>query len=244
MMPMPGGSACTCSIYATFVAAIVVATVRALRGCAGNRTLTALLAWAGMFGLGAGSYLAGRSHPVASSSLFSAWALALALLSVAAVGELSAPRLRRTALGALVVLFGFGVAACSLAQTPTPWGQIHRLDAPFEPTEAEPDANPLAPSRDQRVQRFVATLADGPSRFVYKRGAPVAILLTTGHRIADAYGVVNVSPYTGIGSLQTVQRVETTIAALRAAGGKPIVLPDPLDPSILPVLARGSASSS
>ena len=237
LMPIPGVLGVHLLVYFTYVAAILVATVRSLRG-ASNRVLTGMLAWAGVFGLGAGFYWVGRSHPVALEYQFSVWALALALLSVVAVGELSATRLRRTALGALVVLCGFGVAACSLAQTPTPWGQIQRLDAPFEPTETEPDPKPLAPSRDPRVRRFVATLADGPGRFVYKRGAPVAILLTTGHRIADAYGVVNVSPYTGIGSLQTVQRVEATIAALRAAGGNTVVLPDPVDPSILPVLAR------
>ena len=237
LMPIPGVLGVHLLVYLTYVAAILVATVRALRG-ASNRVLTGMLAWAGVFGLGAGFYWVGRSHPVALTYQFSAWALALALLTVAAVGELSAPRLRRTAIGAVVVVFGFGVAACSLAQTPTPWGQIQRLDAPFAPTEEVPEADPLAPSTDPAARRFVATLADGPNRFVYKRGAPVAILLTTGHRVADALGLVNVSPYTGIGSLQTVQRVEATIAALRAAGGNTVVLPDPLDVSILPVLAR------
>jgi hypothetical protein len=88
------------------------------------------------------------------------------------------------------------------------------------------------------VRQFIASLADGPDRFVYKRGAPVAILLTTGHRDADAYGVVNVSPYTGIWSLQTVQRVEQIVRVLRAAGGNTIILPDPLDRSVLPLLTR------
>ena len=214
-----------------------MATVRALRG-AHNRVLTGMLAWAGVFGLGAGFYWVGRSHPVALKYQFSAWALALALLTVVAVGELSAPRLRRGAATALLVLFGFGAMACSLAQTPTPWGQLQRLNAPFVATYAVPYAEPLAPSKDPQARRFVSTLADGPNRFVFRRGAPVAILLTTGHRVADAYGIVNVSPYTGIESLQTVQRVEATIAALRAAGGNTVILPDPLDPSILPILSR------
>ena len=148
------------------------------------------------------------------------------------------PRLRPTAIGALVVLFGFGVMACTLAQTPTPWGQVERLSAPFTPTEAVPDPEPLAPSRDPQLRRFVATLADGPDRFVYRRGAPVAILLTTGHRVADAYGVVDVSPYTGVESLETVERVEAVLDALRDAGGNTVVLPDQLDPGIFTVLAR------
>jgi hypothetical protein len=84
----------------------------------------------------------------------------------------------------------------------------------------------------------VASLADGRDRFVYRRGAPVAILLATGHRIADAYGIVNVSPYTGIASLYTAQRVEKTLDALRAAGGNTVILPTVLDWDVVPVLVR------
>jgi len=236
LMPIPGVLGVHLIIYLTYVAAILVATVRALRG-ARNRVLTGMLAWAGVFGLGAGFYWVGRSHPFALKQEFSAWALALALLTVVAVRELSTRRVRRTALGALLVLAGFGVTVCSLAQTPTPWGQIERLNAPFTASAAI-GTNPLAPPRDPRVRRFIASLADGPNRFVYKRGAPVALLLTTGHRDADAYGVVDVSPYTGVWSLQTVQRVEAIVRVLRAAGGNTIILPDPLDQSILPLLTR------
>ena len=237
LMPIPGVLGMHLLVYLTYVAAIVVASVRALRH-AGNRVLTGMLAWSGVFGLGAGLYWVGRSHPVALKYQFSAWALALALLAAVAVGELAAPRLRRTAIGALIVLFGFGAAACSLAQTPTPWGQLARLQAPFVATEAVPDPSPLVPPDDAATRRFVASLADGRDRFVYKRGAPVAILLTTGHRVADAYGIVNVSPYTGIESLQTTQRVEAVLDALRDAGGNTAILPNPLDPSIFPVLQR------
>jgi len=236
-MPIPGVLGVHLLVYLTFVAAILAATVRALRG-ARNRVLTGMLAWSGVFGLGAGTYYVGRSHPDSLVYLFPAWSLALALLTLLAIGELARPRLRATALGALIALFGFGVCACSLAQTPTPWEQLSRLQAPFEPTEAVPDPDPLAPSRNPAVRRFVASLADGTDRFVVKRGAPVAILLTTGHRVADAYGVVDVTPYTGIESLYTVQRIDATVAALRAAGGNTAILPDPLDPSVLTVLGR------
>ncbi|HEX4805964.1 MAG TPA: hypothetical protein VFU94_08690 [Conexibacter sp.] len=236
-MPIPGVLGVHLLMYLTFVAAIVVATVRALRGAHG-RALTGMLAWAGVFGLGAGSYYVGRSHPDALPYLFPAWSLALALLTILAVRELAQPPLRRTALGALIALFGFGVCACSLAQTPTPWEQVGRLEARFEPTERVSDPDPLAPSRDRAVRRFVSSLADGPRRFVVKRGAPVAILLTTGHRIADSYGLVDVSAYTGVESLYTVQRIDATVATLRAAGGNTVILPDPLDASVLTVLSR------
>jgi hypothetical protein len=237
MMPIPGLLGMHLVLYVTYVSAIGVATVRRLRS-ARDPLLTGMLAWSGIFGLGSASYYVGRSAPGWLKSLFSAWALTLALLAVAAVRELAARPQRRASIAAIAVLFGFGVAACSLAQTPTPWEQLQRLQAPFVPTEHEPDPNPLAPSPDPAVRRFVSSLADGPHRFVVKRGAPVAILLTTGHRVADAYHLVNVSPFTGPESLPTVERVEAVVAALRAAGGNTIVLPDPLDSSILPVLAR------
>jgi len=175
LMPVPGVLGVHLLLYLTYVAAIAVATVRALRG-APNRVLTGMLAWAGVFGLGAGMYWVGRSHPDALKHEFAAWALALSLLTIAAVGELAAPRLRQTAIGAFVALFGFGVAACSLAQTPTPWSQIDRLGAPFVPTEEAPEPQPLAPPDDPETRRFVASIADGPSRFVVREGAPVAIL--------------------------------------------------------------------
>jgi hypothetical protein len=197
-----------------------------------------MLAWSGVFGLGAGAYWVGRSHPLALTYQFSAWAFALSLLTVVAVRELSAPQLRRTAVGALVVLFGFGIAACSVVQTPTPWEQVERLRTPFVATDRQPDPRPLAPPDDERTRRFVASIADGPSRFVLRRGAPVAILLTTGHRVADAYGVVNVSPCTGVESTLTVERVERVLDALEDAGGNTVILPFVLDPGIFPLLAR------
>ncbi|MFL5817124.1 MAG: hypothetical protein ACJ76L_05930 [Conexibacter sp.] len=226
LMPIPGVLGMHLLIFLTHTAAIAVATTRRLRG-APNRVLTGMLVWAGVFGLGAGSYYVGRSHPVGLGFQFSAWGLSLALLTVVAARELAGRRLRPTAVSAFIVLFGFGVMVCSLAQAPTPWGQIERLTTAHVPTENQPDVQPLVPSRSPQVRRFVASLADGRDHYVYKRGAPVAILLTTGHRIADAYGVVNVSPYTGIDSLLTVQRIETMLDALRAAGGNTLILPNP-----------------
>jgi hypothetical protein len=81
------------------------------------------------------------------------------------------------------------------------------------------------PPRDARTRFFVASLADGPSRFVLERGAPVAVLITTGHRVADAYGIRNVSPYTGVESIHTVEQVGAVVGALRRAGGNTVVLP-------------------
>jgi hypothetical protein len=104
--------------------------------------------------------------------------------------------------------------------------------------ESDNGPRPLAPSTDPRTRRFVATIADGPHRFVYVRGAPIAILLRTGHRVADAYGVRNVSPYTGTDSTPTLQRVEAVLDALAKAGGNTLILPNPVDAGLFPTLER------
>ena len=237
LMPIHGVLGVHTLVYLTYVAAILVATVRARSG-ASDRVLTGMLAWTATFGLGAGAYYVGRSHPESLPHEFAAWAFALALLTVVAVRELAGPRRSPSAIGAFVVLFGFGVAACSLAQTPMPWTQVERLQAAFVATEEEPYPEPLRPAGDAATRRFVASIADGPSRFVVRRGAPVAILVTTGHRIADAYGVVDVSPYTGILSLPSVERVEAVIDALRRAGGNTLILPAAFPRGMLRVLDR------
>jgi hypothetical protein len=187
-------------VYLTFAAAIVTAAVR----CAcrePDRALTAALAWSGTFGLCAGAYFAGRSHPQVLIDLFSPWALALVLLTIAAIRALAARGWRRPLPTELAVLFGFGLLICSLAQTPTPWSQLDRIrnDAP----------EPIFKQREATV--FVAQHT--------RPHEPVAILIPLGHRIAYDTGRVNVSPYASIESMPTRQQLDRTIAALRHAGG-------------------------
>jgi len=55
--------------------------------------------------------------------------------------------------------------------------------------------------------------------------APVALLLYDGHRIADAFGVVNVSPYANLMVLFGPSFVRTVVDELRRAGGNTVVLP-------------------
>jgi hypothetical protein len=43
--------------------------------------------------------------------------------------------------------------------------------------------------------------------------------VTTGHRIADAYGVVNVVPFTGPETMHTYAEFESALDALHDAGG-------------------------
>lgn len=228
MLPMPGPFGLHTAIYLTYVAAIGAATARALRG-ARNTVLTGMLAWAGLFGLGAASYYVGRSQPEALRATFSTWALALVLLTYLAVRELAAHPRRRPSVAVATVLVGFGIAVCAVVQVPLPWQQIDRISAGFVPGAASLHPDPLVPANDPRTVRFVASVADGPSRFVLAHGAPVVILLATGHRVADAYGVRDVSPYTGLQSIHTREQIDAVVAALRSAGGNTIVLPDTFD---------------
>jgi hypothetical protein len=234
--PIPGVLGTHLLIYLTYVAAIAVGTARAARHAA-NRVLTGMLVWAGIFGLGAASYYVGRSHPVALKHHFGAWAFALALLTIVAIRALATRPLRRTLVGALVVLFGFGLMTCSLAQIPRPLSEIDRLGSSSTSLAEWGSTTPFAPPAEADARQFVAAIADG-SNFVYRHGAPVAILLTDGHRIADAYGVVNVSPYMGIQSLQTIERVDRTLDALRDAGGNTVITPGIPEPSLYGVLER------
>jgi len=193
-------------VYATFAAALVVAAVRVLSpGDGEDRALTGALAWAGVFGLGAGGYFVGRSHPHVLIDLFSAWGLALSLLLLVVVPAIARRPSRRPQLAELLVLAGFGAMACSLAQTPTPWSQLDRLGT----------TTPVA----RRVATAVTTVVDQMTR----RGEPVALLVPLGHRIADELGLDDVTPYANGGSMMTARQWTETIVALRRAHGTRII---------------------
>jgi len=187
-------------LYVTFAAALAVAAVRVVRG-AHDVALTAMLAWSGVFGLVAGGYFAGRSHPQVLIDLFSPWALALVLLTIVAVRALAAREWRRPAPAELAVLFGFGLAVCSLAQTPTPWSQVRRIG----------DEAPVALFKQRLAARFVAEHT--------QPGEKVALLMPLGHRIAYDTRRVNISPYASIESMPTTQQLDRAIAVLRREGG-------------------------
>ncbi len=187
------------TIYATYVAAIAVGTVRALE--ARSRPLTGALVWVGVFGLGCGAYFAGRSHPDVLISLFSSWALALALLAVVAVrGMLASPARRLPTPAELAVLLGLGVALCSLGQVPRPWDELRRIDTSLNP----PTMRPLP------TERFVAAHT--------RPGERIAILGPLGHRIAHDVGVKDVMPYATLESMPTRELFDTMLDGLRDEG--------------------------
>jgi hypothetical protein len=203
MLPMPHLGV-HLVLYATFCATIVAATVRAASG-ERDRVLTGLLVWSGVFGLGAAAYYSGRSHPEVLIDLFSAWTLSLALLVVLAVRALAA-RPRWPAPAELAVLAVFGLAVCSLAQTPTPWSQIQRLG----------DTTPIPAIHDNPTEHFIARETH--------RGERVVILNPYGHRLAYELGLVNVSPYSSGESITTQHQLVETVNALRAAHGRRLFL--------------------
>jgi hypothetical protein len=189
-------------MYATFAAAIATGAVRAGRGDA--RPLTGALVWSGVFGLGAGSYFVGRSHPDVLINLFSTWALALVLLLVALVEVASRSPGWRLSPANVALMFGVGLSVCSIAQMPTPWSQLDRL--------AQPAPSPTA----ARIERE-RTIAEAT-----RPGEHVALLAMEGHRMAEAVGIVDVTPYADA-NLLTQRQLKETISALRATGGTRIV---------------------
>jgi hypothetical protein len=244
MLPVPGALGVHTIIYVTYVAAIATGTVRALARD-DDRLTTGMLVWSGVFGLGAAAYYMGRSHPESLVSTFSAWALALALLTVVTVRGMIAHAGRRPALASLLVLFGFGVAVCSLAQTPTPWTQLQRLDGQHGTRDVflRGQRQPFVPVASQRL--FFSSTRYGDKMYV-KEGTPVANLTTGGHRISEAFGVRNVARYTGT-SVAGPEMLKTVIEDLRDAGGNTLFIVGPsqdeanvlVDEGFVPLGRRG-----
>ncbi|HMJ01304.1 MAG TPA: hypothetical protein VK506_00085, partial [Conexibacter sp.] len=214
MLPMPRLGLHTL-LYVTFAAALVVATVRALGANADTegdaddpgreRVLTGLLAFSAIFGLGTGSYYAGRSHPEVLVASFAIWSFTLALLTFIVVRRLAAQESRWPEPAAAICLVAFCAAACSLAQTPAPWSQLDRLGQTTEPVFREPAG-----------QAFVAEHV--------QRGERVAILMLLGHRMGENLEVQSVTPYTGSQSMPAVEQLDETVSALREEGGRKLFL--------------------
>jgi hypothetical protein len=183
------------ALYLTHVAAVGVATVRALR-LDRNRLLTGLLAWSGVFGLGAGVYYVGHSLSELVVYMLPPWALTVTLLTVAVLGR--APGRPRPA--AVACLAAFGLVVCSLAQLPTPWQQWQRISSHGPPAFAQPLG-----------QELVAQHAHP--------GEPVLVISRLGHRIAENLHLDDVEPYSGARSIFTLEQLEESVAALRAVGG-------------------------
>lgn len=205
-MPMPN-LGLHVVFYATFAAAIGVAAVR-LASRAQDVLLTSMLAWAGVFGLLAGGYYVGRSDEIKLESLFSAWALALALLTIVCVRALAARRWRAPAISELLVLYALGLAICTIAGIPRPGPAIARLTRHEPPPQYRPTA-----------ERFI--------RPHVVRGEKVAILLPLSFRLAYELGLVNVAPYEFMNAVVTRDEMQTLLGAIRREGVREVFMPQP-----------------
>jgi hypothetical protein len=223
MLPMPK-IGFQYALFLTYVAAIVTATARAAARDE-DTVLTGMLVWAGVFGFGAGSYYLGNSHPEDLISEFSAWAFALALLVIVAVRSITARDSHRPTFADLAVLLAFGLAVCSLAQTPTPWSQVRRLG----------EVTPLPAPPVGYADRFIApgNVAEQFVGATAKPGEHVIIMIPLSHRIAYDLGVVNVSPYSSMEATPTREQMDRTVEALRQAHGTKLYImvtrPDPAE---------------
>jgi hypothetical protein len=226
--------------YITYTAAIAVATVRAAEGSR-EHLLTGMLAWSGVFGLGAGAYYMGASMPAGVPTLFPPWAFSLALLAVVAIRHMA--RNRAATLPALAVLFCVGLLGTFVLRPPArlaPWSQIARIGARLPPGAPLPFA-PFAAPRDPAFERFVREVADGKGHFVIRDDAPVALFSSTGHLIAEAYRLRDVVPYTGE-SVFTVEQLDAALRRLQAAGGTTLFVPTTVLSRVSKaLLARGFA---
>jgi hypothetical protein len=212
------------AIYLTYAAALGVATVRAIRG-APDRTLTGMLVWSGVFGLGSAAYYMGASTILAIATLFPAWGLSLALLTVVAVRHVASRRERIPSVPALAALFGIALIGTFVFMPPArlaPWTQVERIES--DPMYAPDDAEPLEAPSEAAFRRHVSSIADAQGRFVVRSGAPVAFLTATGHLLADAYDIRDVVPYTGR-SVFTAGQLDQALERLRAAGGNTVLVP-------------------
>jgi hypothetical protein len=185
-------------MYATFVALLVIAALRHRRDDP-DRALTGALAFAGVFGLGAGSYYMGGSNASQLIGVFSAWALGAGLLALVAVRALAARARPTFAIAAALVTFG--LMATALVQTPAPWTQARRI-------AARTPSNP-----------YDRTAA---AAFVRRTAAPgerVVVLEGLGQLVAVKAGVENVSPYSEIWTIWSHEQLDEIVAALRRARG-------------------------
>jgi hypothetical protein len=196
------------ALYVTYAAALLTASVRFARG-APDRTVTALLAFAGVFGLLTGGYFAGRSLPWQLWGLVPAWGLALGVLGLVAWNALRTTgrdSLARVAVGAFAALSGVGLMVASIDRFPLPWQQLDRIAAGGEPVFEQ---GPQRRFIEARTEPGEAVVIVGPG---------------LGYRLAERAGVENVSPWFSYASLFGPAEFDRSLDQLESGGGDLVFL--------------------
>jgi hypothetical protein len=147
----------------------------------------------------------------------------MALLVVAVLRTPSRPR--RLSAPSIAVVFGFALAACSIAQMPNPLAQVRRMGE--APTAQE---LPSGAFRQAAVARRVAEQT--------RTGERVVILSPIGHRVARDAHVVNVSAYPGLEQMPAREQLDEAVATLRREGGSKVFLAEPTRPGLDAELRR------
>ena len=195
-------------MYLTFIGALIVSAVRHVRSTH-DRTATAMLAYAGVFGLLASSYFAGRSLPWQLMLLFPVWGFTLALLAWMAIPELRHPRrgpIARSFVPSCAAVTGFGIMVAAIATFPLPWQQIERITTPGPAVNDVP-----------AVERFLEERTS-PDEAIVLLGAP------SDHRVAERAGVNNVSPWNSAVSVFSEREVLRALAELEEGQGTKVFL--------------------
>ena len=216
--------------FLTYVACFVVVALRILRRTepptVKERSATAALAFAGVFGLGTAAYFVGRSDPEVLIMLFAAWSLALSLLACELVRHLrSLPAgalLRRATLVLPVALVAGHLA---LMATTLAWDrQILR------------QPGRLLSSSAPRV--FDAAVMRGLVRDCATPGESVALLHPLGHVIADREGVHDVMPFSHPGAIATFEQVADVRSAIEDASVRRVFADGGTRPELREMLTR------
>jgi hypothetical protein len=161
-----------------------------------------LLAYSGVFGLGAGAYYMGRSHPNVQIAIFSAWALSIVLLALLALRSAGAPRAGHIpTFAAAAALLLLGLITTAVVQFPAPWQQLRRIEA---------DAPSHPAGRDAAVA-FVKRTS--------RPGEPVVVLDGLSFLVAHNAHVVDVTPYGEGATVVTYRQLDEILGALRRARG-------------------------
>jgi hypothetical protein len=192
-------------LYATYVAALLMAAVRYVRNDP-DRVLTAMLGFSSIFGLVTGMYFVGRSSQYQLMLIFPAWGFALALVAWSAARALRSvagdrTRLRRLLIPACLALAGFGVMVAAIDRLPPPQRQIERLHAGGTAQDLGP-AERLIEAHAQPGEHVLMIGVGGPE-----------------HLVADRAGVVNVSPLNGTTSLISPAEANRSLDQLEDEGG-------------------------
>ena len=194
------------ALYATYAAALLIAAVRYVRADP-DRTLTAMLAFSGAFGLVTAMYFVGRSSQFQLMLLFPAWGFSLALVAWAAGRALCVHRRRPNRPSAAAAAGHCG------SDRLRRHGLVDRPGVPALETGGSIDQGR---ARGERP-------AGRPQHYVEAHASPGERVLILGtsldHRVAERAGVVNVSPLNGVEALISRAEADRSLDQLQDEGG-------------------------